>query len=115
MPAMRRVLLVAGVLLLTLLASACSSSGGSGNVSRAQGVRELQQTRLSIDRTLDLIKNGQAEQAFAERVWGRLVPGASADLIWLNRDPRDTPALELPALRIRGTYVRGTLGHPVTP
>src|SRR3954464_176987 len=66
MPTMRRVLLVAGVLLLTLLASACSSSGGSGNVSRAQGGRELQQTRLSIDRTLDLIKNGQAEQAFAE-------------------------------------------------
>jgi len=72
MPAMRRVLLVAGVLLLTLLASACSSSGGSGNVSRAQGVRELQQTRLSIDRTLDLIKNGQAEQAFAEAKNGYL-------------------------------------------
>ena len=70
---------------------------------------------LTIERALDAYTAAVAEQAFAERVWGRLVPGASADLIWLNRDPRDTPALELPALRIRGTYVRGTLGHPVTP
>ena len=69
---MRRALLAGGLLLLTLLASACSSSGGSGSVSRANGVRELQQTRLSIDRTLGLIKDGQAEQAFAEAKSGYL-------------------------------------------
>jgi predicted amidohydrolase YtcJ len=66
---------------------------------------------LSIERALSAYTAGVAEQAFAEGLWGRLVPGASADLVWLDRDPRSTPALELPAIRIRGTYVRGTLGH----
>jgi hypothetical protein len=33
----------------------------------------------------------------------------------LDRDPRETPALELPAIGIRGTYVRGKLGYPSTP
>jgi high-affinity iron transporter len=69
---MRRVVLAAGLLLLTVLASACSSSGGSGGVSRADGIRELEQTRRSIDRTLDLIKSGQAEQAFEEAKSGYL-------------------------------------------
>ncbi len=42
------------------------------------------------------------------------MPGASADLVWLDRDPRSTPALELPALPVRATYLRGQsglLGH----
>ena len=69
---MPRVPLAAGVLLLMLLASACSSSSASRGVSRADGVRELQQTRLSIDRTLELIKNGRADQAFAEAKQGYL-------------------------------------------
>ena len=38
---------------------------------------------------------------------GRMEPGASADLLWLDRDPRNTPALELPALQVRATYLRG--------
>jgi predicted amidohydrolase YtcJ len=66
---------------------------------------------LTIERALSAYTAGVAEQAFAEEVWGRLVPGASADLLWLDRDPRETPALELPAIGIRGTYVRGKLGH----
>jgi predicted amidohydrolase YtcJ len=70
---------------------------------------------LTIERALSAYTAGVAEQAFAEGIWGRLVPGASADLLWLDRDPRETPALELPAIGIRGTYVRGKLGHPVTP
>ena len=48
-----------------------------------------------------------AYQAFAEHNWGRIIPGASADLVWLDQDPRSTPALELPALTIRATYLRG--------
>jgi predicted amidohydrolase YtcJ len=68
---------------------------------------------LPIERALSAYTAGVAEQAFAEETWGRLVPGASADLVWLDRDPRRTPALELPGLQIRGTYVRGVLGHPV--
>ena len=65
---------------------------------------------LTIERALAAYTAGVAEQAFAEDVWGRLGPGASADLVWLDRDPRDVPALELPTLRVRGTYVRGELG-----
>jgi predicted amidohydrolase YtcJ len=66
---------------------------------------------LPIERALAAYTAGVAEQAFAEHTWGRLVAGASADLVWLDRDPRRTPALELPGLQIRGTYVRGVLGH----
>ena len=35
------------------------------------------------------------------------MPGASAICVWLNRDPRTTAALDLPALRVLGTYLRG--------
>ncbi|MDT5113261.1 MAG: hypothetical protein QOE20_5151 [Mycobacterium sp.] len=70
---------------------------------------------LTVERALSAYTAGVAEQAYAEGVWGQLVPGASADLLWLDRDPRETPAQELPGIRIRGTYVRGELGHPVTP
>jgi predicted amidohydrolase YtcJ len=70
---------------------------------------------LTVERALSAYTAGVAEQAYAEEVWGRLVPGVSADLLWLDRDPRETPALELPGIRIRGTYLRGELGHPVTP
>ena len=66
---------------------------------------------LTIERALSAYTADVAEQAFAEQVWGRLVVGASADLLWLDRDPRDTPALELPAIGIRATYVRGRLGY----
>ncbi len=67
---------------------------------------------LTIERALGAYTAGVAEQAFAEGTWGRLVPGASADLVWLDRDPRETPALDLPGLGIRGTYLRGELGRP---
>jgi predicted amidohydrolase YtcJ len=67
---------------------------------------------LTVERALGAYTAGVAEQAFAEGVWGRLAPGASADLLWLDRDPRETPALELPGLRIRGIYLQGVLGRP---
>ena len=69
---------------------------------------------LTIERSLGAYTAGVAKQAFAEGLWGRLARGASADLVWLDRDPRETPALELPGLRIRGTYLRGELGAPFT-
>ncbi len=62
---------------------------------------------LPIDRALSAYTSGVAYQAFAESSWGRIFPGASADLVWLDRDPRTTPPLELPAVRVRGTYLRG--------
>jgi predicted amidohydrolase YtcJ len=67
---------------------------------------------LTVDRALGAYTAGVAEQAFAEATWGRLIPGASADLVWLDRDPRATPALQLPGLAVRGTYLRGELGRP---
>ena len=47
---------------------------------------------LPIERALSAYTAGVAYQAFAEDDWGRLDPGASADLVWLDRDPRTTPA-----------------------
>ncbi|MDT5185589.1 MAG: hypothetical protein QOI29_3747 [Mycobacterium sp.] len=60
---------------------------------------------LSVERALSAYTAGVAEQAFAEGQWGTITPGASADLVWLDRDPRSTP--ELDAVRVVGTYLRG--------
>ncbi len=62
---------------------------------------------LPIERALSAYTAGVAYQAFAENRWGTLVPGASADLVWFDRDPRTTAALELPELSVRATYLRG--------
>ena len=66
---------------------------------------------LTIERALGAYTAGVAEQAFAEASWGTVVPGASADLVWLERDPRSVSPLELPAVRVLGTYLRGELGY----
>lgn len=62
---------------------------------------------VPIDRALSSYTAAVAYQAFAENAWGRIVPGASADLVWLDGDPTTTAALDLPGLRIRGTYLQG--------
>lgn len=69
---------------------------------------------LPIERALSAYTAGVAYQAFGEHSWGRLVPGASADLLWLNRDPRATAAHELPALDVRATYLRGMQAYSAT-
>ena len=69
---------------------------------------------LTLERALGAYTAGVAEQAFAEGTWGRLAPGASADLVWLDRDPRSTPALELPGLRVLATYLQGEIGYTAT-
>ena len=66
---------------------------------------------LGIERALTAYTSGVSEQAFAEQTWGRLEVGASADLLWLERDPRHVPASELPTVRVLGTYVRGELAY----
>lgn len=73
------------------------------------------QEALTIERALGAYTAGVAEQAFAESTWGRLIPGASADLVWLASDPRETPASQLPDVVVRATYLRGELGYSVTP
>jgi predicted amidohydrolase YtcJ len=60
-----------------------------------------------IEETLSAYTAGVAYQGFAEGNWGTIVTGASADLVWLDRDPRKTPALELPTVHVRATYLRG--------
>ncbi|KRE25535.1 amidohydrolase [Mycobacterium sp. Soil538] len=62
---------------------------------------------LPIERALSAYTAGVANQAFADNDWGVLAPGASADLVWLDRDPRAAAPLDLPPVAIRATYLRG--------
>ena len=62
---------------------------------------------VGVEKALSAYTAGVAYQAFAEGNWGRLQAGGSADLVWLDRDPRRTPALELPAVQVLGTYLNG--------
>ncbi|MEH3140685.1 MAG: amidohydrolase [Mycobacterium kyogaense] len=62
---------------------------------------------LPVERALSAYTAGVANQAFADNDWGVIAPGASADLVWLDRDPRAVPPLDLPGVGIRATYLRG--------
>ncbi|MFS0897173.1 amidohydrolase [Mycolicibacterium litorale] len=64
---------------------------------------------VPVERAMRAYTAGVARQAFAEQRWGRLIAGASADLVWLDADPRDTPALQIPAIEVRGTFLGGKL------
>ena len=68
---------------------------------------------IPIERALSAYTAGVAFQAFAENIWGTITPGASADLVWLDRDPRNTPALQLPDITVRTTYLRGRPVHRI--
>ncbi|MCW1958919.1 MAG: amidohydrolase [Mycobacterium sp.] len=62
---------------------------------------------LPIGSALRAYTAGVAHQAFADGEWGAIVVGAAADLVWLDRDPRATPPLELPGIAVRATYLNG--------
>ena len=62
---------------------------------------------LPVQRALSAYTAGVANQAFADNDWGVIAPAASADLVWLDRDPRAVPPLDLPGIGIRATYLRG--------
>ena len=69
---------------------------------------------LGIERALTAYTSAVAEQAFAGQTgarWGTIGVGASADLVWLDRDPRTTSALDVPGIVIRGTYLQGRRLH----
>ena len=72
------------------------------------------QELLTVERALSAYTAGVAKQAFAEGQWGTITPGASADLVWLDSDPRATPPLELPDVRIRATYLSGRSVYTAT-
>jgi len=69
-------LLASGLLallsLLPLAPTAGASPQQSTDVSRSEAIRQLDDVRQSIDRTLELIKQGQAQQAFDEAKNGYL-------------------------------------------
>ena len=69
---------------------------------------------LPIEETLAAYTAGVSYQAFAEDNWGTIAPGASADLVVLDRDPRTTPALDIPAVTVRATYLRGRAAYSST-
>jgi predicted amidohydrolase YtcJ len=76
------------------------------------------QERLDIDTALASYTAGVAAQALADRSpapWGRLQPGASADLVWLARDPRAASRAELPAIPVVATYLAGTTTYGESP
>jgi predicted amidohydrolase YtcJ len=50
---------------------------------------------------------GTAFQAFEDHLWGTVVPGKRADLVWLDGDPYDVPAADWPGLSVRGTWLGG--------
>jgi predicted amidohydrolase YtcJ len=69
---------------------------------------------LPMELALTAYTSAVAEQAFAENgdaPWGRIGIGASADLVWLDRDPRTTSAVDVSGLAVRGTFLRGKQTH----
>jgi high-affinity iron transporter len=64
--------LVALLGMLALAPSAGAAQQQSTDVSRSEAIRQLDDVRQSIDRTLELIKQGQAQQAFDEAKNGYL-------------------------------------------
>jgi len=66
---------------------------------------------VPIEQALSSYTAAVAYQAFGENDWGRITLGASADLVWLDQDPRKTPPLDLPGVGIRATYLRGAQAY----
>ncbi|MFI6284606.1 amidohydrolase [Streptomyces sp. NPDC051018] len=66
--------------------------------------------RLTVDRALEAATAGVAYQAFADDRLA-LVPGAPADLVWLDTDPRAVDPLRIREIRVRGTWLQGLRTH----
>lgn len=65
---------------------------------------------LGVESALEAYTRAVAHQAFADAGaggWGRIVPGASADLVRLESDPRAVPPSALAQLGVRETYLAG--------
>jgi predicted amidohydrolase YtcJ len=71
----------------------------------------IPQERVPIDAALHSYSAQVARQAFADHAdapWGVIEPGASADLVILESDPRDAAPSDIPAIRVVATFLRGT-------
>jgi len=64
---------------------------------------------LDMPRALDAYSIALAVQSFADHGTprGRIAPGHAADLVWLDRDPRELSAREVAAVAVQATYVNG--------
>ncbi len=62
---------------------------------------------IGIEEAVGAYTGGVAYQAFAEGEWGRIAVGNSADLVLLDQDPRRVAPLELPSVRVLGTWLGG--------
>lgn len=70
---------------------------------------------LTAEQALSAYTSAVARQAFAAETgtpWGAIVPGACADLVWLDRDPRAVPAGEIPGIAVHATYLAGVRCAP---
>ena len=66
---------------------------------------------LPVALALDAYSAAVAHQAFADATdapWGRIEPGAAADLVHLAADPRELDPADLPDLPVRATWLAGT-------
>lgn len=71
---------------------------------------------LTVEQALAAYTSTVAEQAFADRAtptWGTIRRGASADLVWLDRDPRGTPPAELAGVSVRAVWLAGAEVHRI--
>jgi predicted amidohydrolase YtcJ len=68
----------------------------------------LPEQRLPATAAFSAYGLGSAYQAFEDALWGTVVPGKRADLVWLAADPYATPPAEWPGIAVRGTWLGGT-------
>jgi len=64
--------------------------------------------RLPVAAALSAYTLGSAYQAFEDHLWGTVVPGKRADLVWLDADPYDLDPAAWPDARVQGTWLAGT-------
>ena len=62
---------------------------------------------LTVEEALRAMTTTGAYAAFQEDELGRLAPGTRADLVLLDRDPREVPPAELKDLRVLETWIDG--------
>jgi predicted amidohydrolase YtcJ len=78
-------------------------------------VRSAVEGGLPVDAALAGFWSGAARARHAERLFGRLVPGAAADLVVLDRDPTSCPVEELDRIEVVATMVGGRWVHGAPP
>lgn len=69
---------------------------------------------LTAETALSAYSAGVARQAFSDTTtapWGQIDIGASADLVWLDTDPRTVNSAQMPYIGIRATYLAGATMH----